>query len=93
MGRRQGSRSGRVIPGLAAALIARHQQLDDAFHLPPPCYWCTVVAALKAGQPIELGPDSMHPFLDHGEFQCSGRWTHDDEGTYLVTGDRYERRP
>ena len=91
MGRRQGSRAGRVLPGLAAAMIARYQSLDRSFHLPPSCYWCAQVAGLKAGQPVEVEASSMHEFLDHDEFQCSGRWKHDDSGTYRVTGDRYER--
>jgi hypothetical protein len=49
------------------------------------------LAALKAGRPLEVDADSMHEFLDHSEFACSGRWKHDDRGYYLVTGDRYER--
>jgi hypothetical protein len=49
------------------------------------------VADLKAGRPVEVEANTLHPFLDHSEFQCSGTWTHDDEGRYLVTGDRYER--
>lgn len=91
MGRRLGSRAGRVAPGLAAGMIARYLSLDGSFHPRPSCHWCTLVAALKAGQSVEVDADALHPFLDHSEFQCSGRWKHDDRGVYLVTGDTYER--
>jgi hypothetical protein len=71
--------------------MARYQSLDRSFHLPPSCGWCARLATLNAGRPLEVSADTMHEFLDHSEFQCSGRWKHDDRGVYLVTGDRYER--
>lgn len=91
MGRREGSRTGRALPGLAAALIGRYEGLDRAYHLPGGCHWCAQLAALRVGQPVMVEPDTLHAFVDHGEFRCSGPFTHDDEGAFLVTGDRYER--
>ena len=92
MVRRAGARSGgRVLPGLSGALLERFAGLDKAFHRTGACRWCDACAGLRAGRPVVVDPDGLHPYLRHEEFACSREWAHDDRGAFLVTGDRWER--
>lgn len=58
MARRPGGRGRRrVVPGVRDALVARERRFDAVFHRDARCSWCAAIAALEAGEPVQISGD------------------------------------
>jgi hypothetical protein len=80
-----------MFPGLRAGLIARARYLDAAFclrSLGGACRICARIAALEAGQPVEIkGEEVWRALTDPRNPRACIEFLHDPR-IYELTGDR-----
>lgn len=90
----QGTRTRRTVPGVGALVMRRHRMMDGAFCLAPfreECWWCNTIAALNAGQPVQLIGDDIYSALCVDEYLArTCRDLLHDRSVYEVRADTLE---